>query len=121
MTTTTDPDPAQLSGWGLTKRICEVLGWREIRRTLTGREGLRTPECYFPTPLPAYHESLDACERDLLPVLGGLDFSLWRAGDTWHAAFNLDQCVWDAEAGGSAEAVCKAWLLAMEDDPDASP
>jgi hypothetical protein len=66
-TTTTNPDPAQLSGWELSKQVAAVAGWRALRQWREPGDwwGYR-PGADFECPLAAYHESLDACFRDLM-------------------------------------------------------
>lgn len=131
MPTTTNPDPATLTGWGLSKAVAEANGyevmhisetdwpeWSEWYIRLPGENKART--------LPAYHEDETACFRDLVPVLAarGYKFCLYMSGvndeaapaeaefyrtiATWHGKF------W-ATGSSPAEAICKAFLVAMQE------
>lgn len=114
--TTTEPT-ATLTGWSLSVAIAERRGWRDLQLEGDWSAGIPPGESVHHL-IPAYHESLDACERDLFPMLeqAGWYPTLTRClvRDPWRATLTREDRSLVAGVGDRpATALCRAFLAAM--------
>lgn len=121
-----NPDPATLTGWPLSVKCAMLSGWEDLLEIDGVWMGAGSRYWSQRRPVPAYHESLNACFRDLVPVLAakGWDLSLnttplFSATDSrrWYRVqFERFPEAIKAEGATPAEAICRAFLLVMANE-----
>ena len=103
----------------LNGRVCELLGWTEIRKSklYPGKYVGNPPTISERGRIPDYPHDLNACFRDLVPEMGD-DFVLKLIGDEWTAAACFDERIWGyaakAKAPTPAECICRAFVAMKE-------